>query len=482
MGQGEKRSRHEAVIVGAGPNGLAAAITLVRAGRKVLVLEAKEQAGGGLRSSSTLTLPGFIHDPCAAIHPLGIGSPFFRTLPLKQLGLEWVFPPAAVAHPLDDGTALLIRGRVDATASQFGRDAGAYQALMGPFVARWPHVLAEFLGPLRMPRRPIMMAHFGALALLPASTLARRFFRQERARAAFAGLAAHAIMPLERPATSAFGLMLGMLAHAVGWPMARGGSQQIADALVAHLRSLGGEVITGRAVASLEEFYPDQAVLCDVTPRQLERLAGSRLPEHYLRKLRRYRYGGGVFKLDYALDAPIPWRAKECFQAGTVHIGGTLEEVAASEAAVGRGEHAERPFVLVVQQSLFDPTRAPAGKHTAWAYCHVPNGSTVDMTDRIEAQIERFAPGFKGRILARATRNSMELEQYNPNYIGGDINGGIQDLGQLFTRPVAKRDPYATPTRGIYLCSSSTPPGGGVHGMCGYYAAQSALKRDDQDK
>ena len=466
----------EEIVVGSGPNGLAAAITLAQAGRKVRVLEGKDKIGGGLRSADNLTLPGFLHDPCSAIHPLGIGSPFFRKLPLKELGLRWVFPPVAAAHPLDDGTAVLIGGRVETTAPQFGRDARAYRMLMGPIVEQWQNILNEFLRPLRLPRHPLMMARFGAFALMPATLLARLLFREEPARAVFAGMAAHAIMPLEQPATSAFGIMLAMMAHAIGWPMAQGGSEQIAAVLALQLSRLGGQIETGRDVESVEEFPQDQTVLFDVTPRQLLRLAGSRLPEDYRQGLAKYRYGAGVFKIDYALDGPIPWRAKECLRAGTVHVGGTLEDIAASEAAVGRGEHPERPFLILAQQSLFDPTRAPAGKHTAWTYCHTPNGSTEDMTHRIEAQIERFAPGFRSRILARATRNAVEMERYNPNYIGGDINGGIQDLGQLFTRPVPSLDPYATPAKGIYLCSSATPPGGGVHGMCGYFAARSVLK------
>lgn len=469
----------EITIVGSGPNGLAAAITLAEAGRKVRVLEGKDEIGGGLRSAAGLTLPGFIHDPCAAIHPLGIASPFFHKLPLGKLGLRWIYPPVAAAHPLDDGTAVLVRGRVETTAEQFGRDAAAYRLLMGPTVQQWRPILDEFLGPLRVPRHPLTIGRFGAFALLPATVLARLLFKDERARAVFAGMAAHSIMPLDRPATSAFGMMLAMVAHAIGWPMAEGGSQRIAEALARRLQELGGAIEAGHEVMSIDEFSPGQTVLFDVTPRQLLRIAGNRLPEGYRHALRRYRYGWGVFKIDYALDGPIPWTAHGCRQAGTVHVGGSFDDIVASETAVGRGEHAERPFLIVAQQSLFDPTRAPAGKHTAWTYCHVPNGSTEDMTDRIEAQIERFAPGFRSRILARATRNAVAMEQYNPNYVGGDINGGVQDLGQLFTRPVAKLDPYATPAKGVYLCSSATPPGGGVHGMCGYYAAQSVLKGTD---
>ncbi len=349
---------------------------------------------------------------------------------------------------------------------------------MEPTVDRWQQILDEFLGPLRVPRRPLTIGRFGAFALLPATVLARLLFREPRARAVFAGMAAHSIMPLDKPATSAFGMMLAMVAHAIGWPMAEGGSQRIAEALAAHLRALGGKIELGREVRSIDEFGPNQPVVFDVTPRQLLRIAGSRLPEGYRERLEKYRYGWGVFKIDYALDGPIPWAARECLQAGTVHVGGSFEDIVASETAVGQGRHAERPFLIVTQQSLFDPTRAPAGKHTAWTYCHVPNGSTEDMTDRIEAQIERFAPGFRNRILARATRNAVQMEQYNPNYVGGDINGGVQDLGQLFTRPVPRLDPYATPTSGIFLCSSATPPGGGVHGMCGYFAAQSVLRHD----
>ncbi|MCU0508376.1 MAG: NAD(P)/FAD-dependent oxidoreductase [Anaerolineae bacterium] len=475
-----KGAGYDAVVVGSGPNGLAAAITLARAGRKVLVLEGKDKIGGGLRSADDLTLPGFIHDPCSAMHPLGIGSPFFRSLDQKAIGLRWVFPPAAMAHPHDDGTASLVRGRVETTASQFGRDERAYRMLMGPLVDGWKEILAEFLGPLRVPRHPIAMARFGVFALMPAAVLARTLFREERTRAVFAGLAAHSIMPLEKPATAAFGLMLGMLAHALGWPMAERGSQTIANALAAQLRALGGEIVTGREVRALEELAGARQVLLDVTPRQLLQIAGEKLPDGYRRQLEAYRYGAGVFKVDYALDGPIPWRARECLEAGTVHVGGALDDIAASEAAMGRGEHSAQPFVLVGQQSLFDRTRAPEGKHTVWAYCHVPNGSTVDMTAAIEDQIERFAPGFRGRILARATRNSLEMERYNPNYIGGDINGGVQDLGQLFTRPAPKLDPYATPLPGVFLCSSATPPGGGVHGMCGYFAAQSALKASNR--
>jgi phytoene dehydrogenase-like protein len=467
---------YDAVIVGAGPNGLAAGITIARAGKSVLVLEAKETIGGGTHSAE-LTLPGFVHDICSALHPLGVASPFFRDLPLAQHGLEWVFPPACLAHPLDDGTAVLVEGSVEATAANLGPDAAAYRRLMGPLVAGWQGLLGDLLGPLRVPRHPIVMARFGLAGLLPAVAMARAAFRGERARAVFAGMASHAMMPLSAPATAAFGLVLALVAHAIGWPMARGGSQRIADALGAHLRSLRGEIVTGHPVRSRADLPDARAILFDTSPRQLVQVLGEELPSGYRRALSRFRYGPGVFKADYALDGPIPWRAEECLRAGTVHAGGTLEEIAAAEAATWRGEHPELPFVLVAQQSLFDPARAPEGKHTAWAYCHVPHGSAKDVTGRLDAQIERFAPGFRDRILARRTHTAADMETYNPNYVGGDINAGVQDLRQLFTRPVARLDPYTTPVRGLYLCSSSTPPGGGVHGLCGYYAGRTALQR-----
>ncbi len=465
---------YDAVIVGSGPNGLAAAITLARAGRSVIVLEARDTIGGGTRSAE-LTLPGFVHDVCSAVHPLAVGSPFLRSLPLKQFGLEWIYPPASLAHPLDDGTAVIVQRSIEATGETLGVDAAAYRRLMKPLAADWHNLAHEFLGPLRFPRHPITLARFGPPALLPATTLAKIAFRGERARAVFAGMACHSIMPLEQITTAAFGLVLGITAHAVGWPIPKGGSQSIANALAAYFQSLGGEIVTGCEVERLDQLPPHRAVLFDVTPRQLDRIAGDHLPPTYRRKLQGFRHGPGVFKMDFALDGPIPWTAPECAQAATVHIGGTLEEIAAAERAVWRGEHPDKPFVLLAQPSLFDSTRAPEGKHTVWAYCHVPNGSTCDMSERIIAQIERFAPGFRDRILARSTRTSMEMERYNPNYVGGDINGGVQDWRQLFTRPVASLNPYTTPAKGIYLCSSSTPPGGGVHGMCGYFAAKAVL-------
>ena len=466
---------YDAVIVGSGPNGLAAGITLARGGKSVLVLEAKPTIGGGTRTAQ-LTIPGFMHDVCSALHPLGVASPFFRDLPLAQHGLEWVYPPASLAHPLDDGTAVMVEGTVKQTAANLGPDAGAYRRLMEPLVDSWQGLLDDVLGPLRFPSHALLMARFGLTALLPAATLARAVFRGERARAVFAGMAAHAMLPLTSPATAAIGLILGMLSHATGWPMARGGSQRIADALGAHLESLGGEFHTGSPVHSTRDLPQARATLFDTSPRALVGISGDRLPAGYRDALLRFRYGPGVFKLDYALDGRIPWRAEECLRAGTVHLGGTLEEITESEAAVWQGEHPERPYVILAQQSLFDATRAPEGKHTAWAYCHVPHGSTEDMTGRVEAQIERFAPGFRDRILALSTMDASQMEAYNPNYVGGDINAGVQDLRQFFTRPVVRVNPYTTPVRGLYLCSSSTPPGGGVHGMCGTYAARAAMR------
>jgi phytoene dehydrogenase-like protein len=464
---------YDAIVIGSGPNGLAAAITMAQAGRSVLVREAQDTIGGGLRSAE-LTLPGFTHDICSAIHPLGVGSPFFRTLPLGEYGLEWVQPPAAAAHPLDDGSAVVVERSIESTATGLGPDREAYQRLMDPLAAAWDDLAAAFLGPLRLPPRPLRVAGFGLRAIRSASGFASSIFSGERARAAFAGMAAHSILPLEKPATAAFGLILNILAHVVGWPFPKGGSRKIAEALASYLLSLGGEIVTGVPVTSLDDLPPARAILCDVTPRQLLAIAGGRLSPAYRRQLERYRYGMGVFKLDWALSGPIPWKAPVCARAATVHVGGTIEEIAVSERAPWNGLHAERPFVILAQQSLFDSTRAPAGKHTAWAYCHVPNGSTVDMTGRIESQIERFAPGFRDCILARSIMPPAALERHNANLVGGDLNGGAQDLQQLVLRPTWRL--YSTSARGLYICSASTPPGGGVHGMCGYHAASRALR------
>lgn len=465
----------DAIVVGAGPNGLSAAITLASAGCRVIVLEARETIGGGTRTAE-LTLPGFRHDICSAVHPLGIGSPFFRHTPLDQYGLDWAQPDLPLAHPLDDGTAVSLERDVAATAENLGADGPAYRRLMGPLAENWSKLLDSLLGPLGLPRHPLALARI-LPGLLPAASLARRAFREERAPALLAGLAAHITLPLEWATTAAYGLMLGLLGHAVGWPVARGGSQAIADALGMHLRSLGGVIETGVHVKSMEELPPARAWLFDVTPRALLSITGDRLPRRYRAALARYRYGQGVFKIDYALSEPVPWRSADARRAGTLHIGGTLAEIALSERAIWAGEHPERPYVLASQPSLFDQTRAPAGRHTLWAYCHVPSGSTFDMTDRIESQIERFAPGFRDCVLARHTMNTVAYEAYNPNFVGGDINAGAQTWRQLFTRPAIRFNPYTTPRPDIFLCSASTPPGGGVHGMCGYHAARAVLRR-----
>lgn len=472
-----RNDQYDVVVVGAGPNGLAAAITIAQAGRSVLLLEAADTVGGGARTDE-LTLPGFLHDICSSIHPLGVGSPFFKTLPLAEHGLEWVYPPAAVAQPFDDGTAAMLERSVDATAEALGPDSKAYRRLLQPLVDDWDKLTEAFLGPLRLPKHPFAMARFGLRAIRSARGLAEGVFDGARARALFGGIAAHSMMPLEQRATAAFGLMLAMAGHAVGWPMPRGGAGSISVALASYLEALGGEIVTGVEVTSLDELPSARAILCDLSPRGLLKIAGDRLPSGYRRRLERYRYGEGVFKIDFALDGPVPWKAEECLRAGTVHLSGTLEETAAAEHDVWQGKHPERPHVLVAQHSLFDASRAPEGKHTLWTYTHVPGGSTFDMTDRIEAQIERFAPGFRDRILAKSVMTPASFEEYNANYVGGDINGGVQDLRQLFTRPVARLVPYSTPVKGLYLCSASTPPGGGVHGMCGHHAALAALRRD----
>jgi len=468
-------AEYDAVVVGAGPNGLSAAITLAEAGCRVLVREAADTIGGGTRTLP-LTLPGFRHDICSAIHPLGIGSPFFRRLDLTRYGLEWIQPPAALAHPFEDGSTVILYRDLAATSATLGSDGDGYRRLMAPLVQQWPALLDAILGPLRLPRAPLTLARFGLRALWPATTLARRLFSEETGRAFFAGLAAHAILPLEKPATSAFGLVLGLLGHAVGWPLPRGGSQRITEAMAAHLRTLGGEIETSVPVRRLADLPAHRVVLFNLTPRQLLDIAGDTFPAGYRRGLQSFRHGPGVCKVDWALSEPIPWRNVACRQAGTVHLGATLAEIAQSEKDVWNGRHNDRPYVIVVQQSLFDESRAPAGQHTGWAYCHTPHGSNQDASMIIENQIERFAPGFRDCILARHVTTAAGFARYNMNYIGGDINGGAQTIGQLFTRPVARLNPYTTPRPDIFICSSSTPPGGGVHGMCGYHAAQAAIR------
>lgn len=472
-----KNYLYDAVVIGSGPNGLAAAICLAQAELSVLVVEAAQEIGGGVRSAE-LTLPGFTHDVCSAIHPLTIASPFFKTLPLDKFGLEFVQPAASVAHPLDDGTTVLLKRSVEETAAGLGADGASYEKLVKVLARNWDVLAEDILAPLGIPRNPFFMSAFGLKGFASAKSLIDQYFSETAARAMFAGNAAHSMIPLETLPSAAFGLVLLLTAHAVGWGFPKGGAQNISFALRDYFLSLGGKIETNHRVENIDELPLSRAVLFDITPRQIIEIAGHRLPVSYRRRLETYKYGAGVFKMDFALSEPVPWKAKECFEAGTVHLGGTFEEIAASERDHERGKISEKPFVLLAQNSLFDPTRAPAGKHTAWAYCHVPNNSPVDMTEIIEDQIERFAPGFRDCILAKAVKSPAELERYNANYIGGDINGGAGTLSQLFTRPVAKIDPYAIPARGLYICSASTPPGGGVHGMCGYHAAKSVLKNE----
>jgi len=465
----------DAVVVGSGPNGLAAAIYLAQNGRSVTVYEANHDIGGGMRSAA-LTLPGFLHDVCSAFHPMAAASPFFRSLPLEEHGLRWL-QPAPLAHPMDDGTAVLLHRSLDITAHGLGEDANAYRALMSPFVDAWSDLYGEVLRPiLHVPRHPVLLARFGLTAIWSARMMVRRF-RGVRAPALLAGIAAHSFLPLEHPLSASAALLLGSAAHAVGWPIARGGSRSIAKALASYLASLGGAVVADRRVQQMTDLPDARAYLFDTSPMTLEFVAGERLSPSFRRALRRHRRGPGVFKLDYALDGPVPWRAQDCLRAGTVHLGGTFDEIASAERAVWRGRHPERPFVLIGQQSLADDTRAPAGKHTLWAYTHVPNGSTVDMTAQIEAQIERFAPGFRERVLKRVAMTPADIERENANDAGGDIGGGTNAGLQLLFRPRIALDPYATSARDITLCSASTPPGGGVHGMCGYHGARSALRR-----
>jgi phytoene dehydrogenase-like protein len=468
---------YDAVVIGAGPNGLCAAIALAQAGRKVLIREANQTIGGSCRSAE-LTLPGFIHDVCSTVQALARVSPFMKSLPLEQYGLEMVYPPAAYAHPLDDGTAAVAERSLEDTARTLGPDGQAWIDHLKPYVDVWEELSSDLLAPLRIPRHPLLMARFGIHAIRSAWKLARSWFVGDHAQGLFAGCAGHAIMPLEWAASASMGLVLAVSAHAVGWPLAKGGSQKVSDALAAYFRSLGGVIATDAPVKDIDELGDTKAILCDITPRQLIGIAGHRLPDGYRRRLERFRYGAGVWKVDWALDAPIPWKAQQVVRAGTVHLGGTLAEIADAERAPWEGRNAERPYVLLVQQSLFDPTRAPAGKHVAWAYCHVPHGSTFDMTSRIEDQVERFAPGFRERIIAKSVMSPANLESYNSNLVGGDITGGAMMLSQLFTRPVARITPYSTPVPGLYLCSASTPPGGGVHGMCGFWAAQAALAKE----
>jgi phytoene dehydrogenase-like protein len=468
-------AEYDAVVVGSGPNGLAAAITLAQAGCSVLVCEANTTIGGGARSAE-LTLPGFVHDVCSAVHPLAAGSPFLSALPLQRFGLQWIEPEIPLAHPLDNNSAVCLHKDIDVTASPLHNDSAAYRRLMKPLAENWKDLSVEFLQPmLHWPRHPAVLARFGILALSSATLLAKLLFRQEPARALFAGIAAHSFLPLDAPVSSAFGLVLALAGHAVGWPIPRGGSQQISNALAAYLGALGGSIEVNRRVENLRDLPKSRAILLDVSVWEFLRIAGPELPARYRRKLQSFRHAPGIFKIDYALSDPIPWKAEACGRAGTIHLGGNLDEIAATERQVAHGRIPERPFVLVAQQSLFDDTRAPRGQHTLWAYCHVPFNSDVDMSMQIEAQIERFAPGFRDCILARHKTCAADLAKSNSNLSGGDISGVAVNLTQLIARPIFSPTPYRTALRGVYLCSASTPPGGGVHGMCGYHAARAAL-------
>jgi phytoene dehydrogenase-like protein len=469
-----KNNSYDAIVVGAGPNGLAAAIRLQQNGLQVLLVEGKETVGGGMRTKES-TLPGYHHDICSAIHPLAIASPFFETLPLQKFGLEYIHPEILAAHPFDDGSASALYNNLSQTASGLGDDEEAYLSLMQPLSKNWSTLLPDFLGPLKFPKGPLALASFGLKAFQSAEGLGYRTFNTQKAKGLWAGMAAHGMMPLNKITTAAIAMVLLGSAHQKGWPVVKEGSQGIANALSSYFVSLGGEIQIDYYVTDLKQLPPCKSIVLDVTPKQLLQIAGDQLSPLYKWQLGRYRYGMGVYKMDWALEGPIPFIAEEARKAGTVHLGSTLEEIALSERETWQGKHTAKPYVLVAQQSLFDPSRAPQGKHTAWAYCHVPHGSKLDMSGVIESQIERYAPGFKKLILAKSTLNTAQMEQYNPNYIGGDINGGVLDIRQLFTRPVLRLSPYRTSARGIYLCSSSTPPGGGVHGMCGYYAAETVL-------
>ena len=467
---------YDAVIVGSGPNGLSAGITLAQAGKKVLLLEARDEIGGGMRSAE-LTLPGFVHDVCSAIHPLAMASPFFAKLRLENFGLEWIEPKLPVVHPMPDGTAAVLERDLQKTIAAFGEDAQPYRRLIEPFVHRADILLPQLLNPPQPLRHLRVAGRFAIKGFASAESLAQKSFRTAAIRGMFAGMAAHSVRPLESRLTGAVGLLFCITAHASGWPLPRGGSQSIAAAMRALFESLGGEVVTDSPVFTFSDLPPSAAVLFDLAPRAVSRIAGEQLPPRYRKRLEQFRHGPGVFKIDWALAGPIPWTNSRAARAGTVHVGGRWEEIAAAESAIWSGQIPERPFVLLAQQSLFDPTRAPDGKQTGWAYCHVPHACAEDMTERIEAQIERFAPGFRDLILERHIFSPAALEAYNANYVGGDITGGVMDFRQLMARPALRRSPYTTPNRRIYLCSASTPPGGGVHGMCGYHAARAALCR-----
>ena len=469
-------SSPDVVVVGSGPNGLTAAVLLARAGLSVRVIEVADVPGGGCRSSA-LTLPGFVHDTCAAVHPMGVLSPVFRAMGLEKFGLEWVWSRRPLAHPLPNGQAAVLDRSLDRTRENLGKDGPAWERLLSPF-ANEPFIQSLLQPIWRLSGGALFTkARFGLSALQSCERLARSRFENGAARALFAGCAAHSVMSLDSRGTASFGLVLAAAAHAIDWPCARGGSQEIIKAMIRALEQHGGSVETGRRVEDVREFSSARAVLFDLSPVQIARIAASELPNRYRDRLSRFRHGPAVFKVDWALSGPIPWRNPECREATTVHVCGDFEDVLRSEAQMMRGEAPDKPFVLVAQQSAIDSSRAPAGQHTGWAYCHVPNGCTLDVTERIEAQIERFAPGFRDCILARHTISPAQLEAKNPAMIGGDMAGGRNDLGQFLFRPLPRLNPYTTPNPRLFICSSSTPPGGGVHGMCGYHAARAVLRR-----
>ena len=467
--------KYDAIVVGSGPNGFAAAITLQHAGLSVLLIEGKEVLGGGMRSAE-LTLPGFVHDVCSAVHPLGVDSPFFKQLHLEQFGIEFLESEYAVAHPFDNGSAVAIQRSIETTAAQLGKDADNYKKVFSRFVKEWPSLRSAFLGPLHVSPYSNAKAKFAWYAFSSANHFAKHHFNTNEAQAVFAGMAAHSMLPLNKFTTSSIAIVLNVLAHTNGWPLPKGGSQQITNALAACFEKSGGIIQTGNMITSLQQLPSSRIVLLDVTPEQLLSIAGDTFSPSYKWQLKKYKYGAGVFKVDWALSQPVPFTNAKCRSATTVHIGGSFQEIYNSEALVSKNQHTDRPFVLFVQPGVVDVSRTPEGKYTAWAYCHVPNGSAIDMTEAIEKQVERFAPGFGDCILARSVMNTHDVEAYNPNYVGGDINGGALTASQLFTRPVLRLSPYRTSAQGLYVCSSSTPPGGGVHGLCGYYAARRALK------
>lgn len=470
-------SSYDAVIIGSGPNGLSAGILLAQQGLSVKIFEAKDTIGGGTRTLE-LTEPGFLHDVCSAVHPTGAGSPFLSGLPLQDFGLEWIHPEIAAAHPLDGGEAILGYRDFDKMADQLGTDAKAYTKLFKPFANHWPKLSNDLFGTLRIPKNPLKMMRFGWFGMFSAKILTNSLFRNSRTKAFFAGMAAHSILPLDKAFSASFGLVLGTSMHAVGWPIAKGGSASVTDAMARYFYSLGGEIETGRPISSKNELPSHRVCLFDVTPYQVLDIMGNELSPSYSNALKKFEYGPGVFKMDFALSEAVPWKMEACKKAGTLHLGGTFPEIAASEKEIWNNKHADKPYVLVAQPSVDDPGRAPTGKHVLWAYCHVPHGSVKECSNDIIAQIERFAPGFRDTIIATSTMTAMNMQTYNANYLGGDINGGAQTVKQLFARPVLKWNPHAIPVKGNYICSSSTPPGGGVHGMCGFHAARSALKKD----